>query len=121
MKKVNADAMRKVLMVKLMNALNADEFETLQNAGGAFSVPVVAQDGEEGYATVTVVMRDKDRDGNAYDGYADKAQYEADVLEKAVKALAREEASKAKQVAREAKDAAKAKAKADKEAAEVKA
>lgn len=108
MKKVNADAMRKMLMIKLMNFVDAEGMDALQNAGGSFSVPVVAEDGEEGYATISVVMRDKDRDGNPYDGYVDQAQYEAELLKKQVKADERARISLEKQAAREAKDAAKA-------------
>lgn len=117
MKKVNADAMRSMLVLLLAQTVKSNEMDVLPIAGGAFSVPVVAEDGEEGYATVTVVMRDKNRDGEPYDGYADKANYEQDLADRKAKEEARALASKAKQEARAAKDAAKAKAKADAEAA----
>lgn len=96
MNKKNANALRAAMAGVLVEALEAKEFEVLQVGSASYSIPVVAEDGEEGYATISVVMRDKDRDGEAYDGYLDAQMYKEHAEEVAAKAAERTRAAEQK-------------------------
>lgn len=115
MKKANKDALRAMVLEKTFHYWNEVEGEdTLPVSTGAFSMPVTSLDGEEGYATITVTMRDKDRQGNAYDGYAESEAFLAEQAENAEAAKVRAEnkarldaEKEARRLEREAKKLAK--------------
>ena len=111
MKKVNADTVRTNFTNHLQEALERWGYDTLPVEGG-YSVPVVAPDGEEGYVTVSVVVRGKNREGLEYDGYDDSAMYQEEQLEKAHLAKAKAQEKERKQALRDAKKAEKERAKA---------
>jgi hypothetical protein len=118
MNKVNKDFVRENIYVLLENAMRGADYEVLQVASGSFDVPVVDKDGEEGFATIKVIVRGKDRQGENYDGYAESEAYADAVARAKEKAEAREKASqekKAQAEARRLEKEAKAKAKAEKE------
>lgn len=65
------------------------------------ALPICIGD-EEGYATITVSIPTGSRDGEAYDGYEEAANYKFQLEEKAKKA-AEKEAEKARKIARDEK------------------
>ena len=110
MKKVAKDFVRAQVLERTTHYWSEVEGnEVLPVGSGSFSMPVVGPDGEEGFVTVTVVVRDKDREGNVYDGYADSKAYAEELADK--RRLAAEKAEeKARQAAlRAARKAAKEK------------
>ena len=111
MKKVNADAVRINFTNHLQEALERWGYETLPVEGG-YSVPVVAPDGEEGYVTVSIVVRGKNREGVEYDGYDDSAMYLEEQHEKTEFAKAKAQEKARKEALREEKKAEKERAKA---------
>lgn len=91
MKKSVKDFMRANVLERTMHYWNEVEGnDVLPVASGSFSMPVLGPEGEEGFVTVTVVVRDKDRADNVYDGYADSEAYLAEEADK--RRLAKEKA-----------------------------
>lgn len=110
MKKVAKDSVRSQVMEQLKASMEDAGSQVLVVGSGSFSVPVVSPDGEEGFVTVSVVVREKDRDGVAYDGFADAEAYAGELMDK-VRLKAEKLAEKERKAAlREAKKAEKAKA-----------
>jgi hypothetical protein len=79
--------------------------EVLRVGSNELAVPVLDEDGNEKWLVLTFKVPTGSRDGDAYDGYAMKEEYEMKLADKQAKAEA-----KAKKAA---KDQAKRKAKAD--------
>lgn len=100
---------------------NAGE-EVLRVGSNEIALPVVDSEGEERWLVLTFKVPTGSRDGEEYDGYSMKEDYEMKLAEKAAKAeeAARKKAEKIKKDAasRAAKAAAREKAKAEKEARE---
>ena len=97
-------------------------FEHLENVGeevlrvgsNELALPVVDSNGEERWLVVTFKVPTGSRDGDAYDGYSMKEDYEMKLAEKAAKAeakAAKAEKDKAKKA--KAEEKARAKAQAD--------
>lgn len=92
---------------------NAGE-EVLRVGSNEIALPVVDSNGEERWLVVTFKVPTGSRDGDAYDGYSMKEDYEMKLAEKAAKAeakAAKAEKDKAKRA--KAEEAARAKAQAD--------
>ena len=97
---------------------NAGE-EVLRVGSNEIALPVVDAEGEERWIVLTFKVPTGSRDGEEYDGYSMKEDYEMKLAEKAAKAeeAARKKAEKIKKDAasRAAKAAAREKAKAERE------
>lgn len=97
---------------------NAGE-EVLRVGSNEIALPVVDSEGEERWLVLTFKVPTGSRDGEEYDGYSMKEDYEMKLAEKAAKAeeAARKKAEKIKKDAasRAAKAAAREKAKAERE------
>ena len=93
--------------------------EVLRVGSNEIALPVVDTEGEERWLVVTFKVPTGSRDGEEYDGYSMKEDYEMKLAEKAAKAeeAARKKAEKIKKDAasRAAKAAAREKAKAERE------
>lgn len=91
------NALRTSEFEKLVTLLTENGYEVLQTKGAQFASPVVDMNGGERFIRVTLEVPKGDREGNAYDGYAEAQAFAADQLEKAEKASLRaEKAAKAK-------------------------
>ena len=113
MKKVNADQVRAQVLGMVDGVVSEANYELLVTGAGEVTIPVVANDGEEGFVTISVTVRGKNRDGAEYDGYAEAIAYQEDRIAKEQKDKVVAEAKALKQAQRDAK----AKEKADKEKA----
>ena len=93
--------------------------EVLRVGSNEIALPVVDTEGEERWLVLTFKVPTGSRDGEEYDGYSMKEDYEMKLAEKAAKAeeAARKKAEKIKKDAasRAAKAAAREKAKAERE------
>lgn len=92
---------------------NAGE-EVLRVGSNELALPVVDSNGEERWLVVTFKVPTGSREGDAYDGYSMKEDYEMKLAEKAAKAeakAAKAEKDKAKRA--KAEETARAKAQAD--------
>ena len=88
---------------------NAGE-EVLRVGSNEIALPVVDTNGEERWLVVTFKVPTGSRDGDAYDGYSMKEDYEMKLAEKAAKAeakAAKVEKDKAKREAKKAEAEAK--------------
>ena len=84
---------------------NAGE-EVLRVGSNEIALPVVDTNGEERWLVVTFKVPTGSRDGDAYDGYSMKEDYEMKLADKAAKAeakAAKAEKDKAKREAKKAK------------------
>ena len=97
------NALRQSEFSKLTDLLTANGYEVLVTKGAQVACPVVDEVGDDRFIRITLEVPKGDRDGNAYDGYAEAEAFTADQAEKAQKA---EEVAK-----RKAEKVAKAKAK----------
>lgn len=90
------NALRQAEFTKLTDLLTANGYEVLQTKGAQFASPVVDMNGGERFIRVTLEVPKGDREGNAYDGYAEAQAFTADQAEKALKAeeVARKKAEK---------------------------
>ena len=110
MKKVAKDFSRAQVLERTTHYWSEVEGnEVLPVASGSFSMPVVGPDGEEGFVTVTIVVRDKDREGNVYDGYADSQAYTEELADKRRLAAEKAEEKERQAALRAERKAAKAK------------
>jgi hypothetical protein len=90
---------------------NAGE-EVLRVGSNEIALPVVDTNGEERWLVVTFKVPTGSRDGDAYDGYSMKEDYEMKLADKAAKAeakAAKAEKDKAKREAKKAEAEAEAK------------
>lgn len=83
---------------------NAGE-EVLRVGSNEIALPVVDSNGEERWLVVTFKVPTGSRDGDAYDGYSMKEDYEMKLAEKAAKAKAKAEKAEKDKAKREAKKA----------------
>ena len=110
MKKVAKDFVRAQVLERTTHYWSEVEgIDVLPVASCSFSMPVGVPDGEEGFVTVTVVVRDKDREGNVNDGYADSKAYAAELADKRRLAAEKAEEKKRQAALRAARKAAKEK------------
>ena len=88
--------------------------EVLRVGSNELALPVVDADGNERWLVVTFKVPTGSRDGDAYDGYSMKEDYEMKLAEKAAKAEAKAaKAEKDKTKRAKAEEEARAKAQAD--------
>ena len=83
---------------------NAGE-EVLRVGSNELALPVVDSNGEERWLVVTFKVPTGSRDGDAYDGYSMKEDYEMKLAEKAAKAEAKAAKAEKDKAKREAKKA----------------
>ena len=83
---------------------NAGE-EVLRVGANEIALPVVDNNGEERWLVVTFKVPTGSRDGDAYDGYSMKEDYEMKLAEKAAKAEAKAAKAEKDKAKREAKKA----------------
>ena len=83
---------------------NAGE-EVLRVGSNEIALPVVDNNGEERWLVVTFKVPTGSRDGDAYDGYSMKEDYEMKLAEKAAKAEAKAAKAEKDKAKREAKKA----------------
>lgn len=81
---------------------NAGE-EVLRVGSNEIALPVVDSEGEERWLVLTFKVPTGSRDGDAYDGYSMKQDYEMKLQEKADKAAAKAEKAAKDKAKREAK------------------
>ena len=81
---------------------NAGE-EVLRVGSNEIALPVVDNNGEERWLVVTFKVPTGSRDGDAYDGYSMKEDYEMKLAEKAAKAEAKAAKAEKDKAKREAK------------------
>ena len=113
MEKRNEEVVRKEWVAKITDwakAAGIDAEDILRVKSNEIAIPVVTEDGDEGYVKITIVVPKGSRDGEAYDGYAEAESYAIMVKEDEVK---KAEAAK-KKAAKIARDAAARAAKANK-------
>lgn len=87
------NALRASEFNKLVTLLAENGYEVLQTKGAQFASPVVDMNGGERFIRITLEVPKGDREGNAYDGYAEAQVFAAEQAEKAIKA---EEAARKK-------------------------
>lgn len=107
------DETRAMYVEKLMSLMIAEGEDVARTGAGEFNMPVVLEDGTETWVVVKVSLPSGARDGEPYDGYDMRDEYELKQAEKADKAAeaARKKALKIERdkASRAAKAAAKAK------------
>ena len=96
------DGERKKLMEMVSHFFTEKGYETLDTGSNEICIPVVSESGEEGYVVLTFKIPKGSRDGEAYDGYAERDNYHFKLEENAKKAKERADA-KAKKIARDQK------------------
>lgn len=79
--------------------------EVLRVGSNEIALPVVDSNGEERWLVVTFKVPTGSRDGDAYDGYSMKEDYEMKLAEKAAKAEAKAAKAEKDKAKREAKKA----------------
>ena len=79
--------------------------EVLRVGSNELALPVVDNNGEERWLVVTFKVPTGSRDGDAYDGYSMKEDYEMKLAEKAAKAEAKAAKAEKDKAKREAKKA----------------
>lgn len=103
----NATAIRSAFVARLMSALEGEDLGFITS--NCFNLPVVAEDGEEGWVEITVKVPKED------DGYDKREEYRLKCETKAEKAAEAAKKKAAKVAADKAKREAKAAEKAVKE------
>lgn len=83
---------------------------------GKFAIPCTNDDGDDAWVTISLTVPKGTRDGDAYDGYAESADYARHQQEQAEKKAEAERIRAQKQAERERKKAEKEAAKAAKQA-----
>lgn len=96
------DGERKKLMEAVRGFFTEKEYEVLDTGSNELCIPVVSENGEEGYVVLTFKVPKGSRDGEAYNGYDERDNYHFKLEENARKAKERAEA-KAKKIARDQK------------------
>lgn len=84
------DAIRTQFMGAVRAMFEASKYDVLRTGSQEFAIPIVDEDGEEGYIVITFKIPKGSRDGTAYDGYELAEEYKrkvAETAEKKAKAL----------------------------------
>lgn len=100
-RKALRDAVKAQYMEKLMSML-AEQEDVGITASNEFNFPVVDAEGNEDFIVVKLVIPTGTREGDPYDGYGARNDYEINQKEKKEKAAKAAEA-KAKKIARDTK------------------
>ena len=96
------DALRKVWVEKVVEWLDSLEEEAIQYKANEICIPTLDADGNERYVQFVVKVPKGSRDGEEFDGYSMREEYEIKLKEKAEKAKADAE-KKAKKIERDKK------------------
>ena len=96
------DALRKVWVEKVVEWLESLEEEAIQYKANEICIPVLDEEGNERYVQFVVKVPKGSRDGEEFDGYSMREEYEIKLKEKAEKAKADAE-KKAKKIERDKK------------------
>lgn len=113
MANVSKKALNEEIKARYLEAVSAvftsQELEVLRVGSAEIAIPVLDKNGDEEWLVVTLKVPTGSRDGEAYDGYALRDEYDAKQAEKAEKARVAAEKKAAKiakdKAAREAKKA----------------
>lgn len=109
------DEVRNSIMKAISDLLNEKEYDVLVTGSQELCIPIVGDEGDEGYLVMTFKVPKGSRDGEAYDGYSMAEDYKMKLEAKAEKDRAKAE-EKAKKKARDEKlRQSKAEAKAKRE------
>ena len=100
--KTKFDNVRAEIIEEVRALFNAKQFDVLQTGSQELCLPVVGEEGEEGYLVLTFKVPQGSRDGDAYDGYAVAEEYRMKVEKNKAKAQASAE-KKAQKIARDQK------------------
>ena len=104
-KKQLHDALRVRYMTAVKAFLEAQGDEVLRTNSNEFALPCVDEEGNEEFIVLTFKVPTGSRDGDAYDGYSVKEDYEMKVAEKAARAEAKAAKAEKDKAKREAKKA----------------
>lgn len=96
------DSIRKRLTADVKTLFEGLQYEVLETGSQELCLPIVGEDGEEGYMVVTFKIPKGSRDGEPYDGYAMAEEYKLKCEAKAEKAKVAAAKKEAK-IARDAK------------------
>lgn len=96
------DKVRENLMEECKNLLEKSQYDVLRTASQELCIPIVGDDGEEGYLVMTFKVPKGSRDGDPYDGYSVAEEYKMKCEEKERKAKENAE-KKAKKIERDKK------------------
>ena len=102
MKLAIANALRAQYLGKLAEYLTANGEDVALIASNVINLPIVTEDGEEGWIEISVKVPKGTKD-EEYDGYARRDDYTMKCEEKAEK-QAKKEAEKAKKIAKKKKE-----------------
>lgn len=102
MKLAIANALRSQYLGKLSEYLTANGEDVALIASNIINLPIVTEDGEEGWIEISVKVPKGTKD-EEYDGYARRDDYTMKCEEKAEK-QAKKEAEKAKKIAKKKKE-----------------
>ena len=109
------DSVRDDVLARVKELLAKDN-DVLRTNSNELCIPIVAEDGDEGYLVLTFKVPTGSRDGDVYDGYSMAQDYEMKCAEKKAKAE-KSAQEKAKKIARNQKiREEKARLKAEREA-----
>lgn len=100
--KVLDDKLRRLWLANLANWLTEQGEEALQYKSNELCIPCVDEEGNEKWVQFIVKIPTGSRDGDEFDGYAMREEYEIQLREKAEKAKAQAE-KKAKKIERDRK------------------
>lgn len=113
--KTKFDGVRSEIMEKVSELLSKMDYDVLRTGSQEICIPIVGEEGEEGYLKMTFVIPKGERGGDPYNGYDERDAYSDKVRQDKEKAEAKAKA-KAEKIARDkALREAKAKAKAKRE------
>lgn len=107
------DKLRAKYLPLISEALAALGEEVLQTKNNEIAFPVVDEDGNEKFVTVTIKVPKGDRSGEPYDGYGEADSYRLHIAEQAEK-KAKAEKAKAEKIQRDIEYRAKQKANKEK-------
>lgn len=96
------DALRKMWVEKVVEWLESLEEEAIQYKANEICIPVLDEEGNERYVQFVVKVPKGSRDGEEFDGYSMREEYEIKLKEKEAKAKADAE-KKAKKIERDKK------------------
>lgn len=101
--KVLNEKIKNRFLKRITEFLENEEEEILRVKSNELALPVLDEDGNEKWMVITFKVPTGSRDGDSYDGYAMKQEYEINLAEKEEKARARAEKAAKDKAKREAK------------------
>lgn len=98
------NSLRELWMTNIINLID-DQYEVLRVGSGKLAIPVLDEENNEKWVTISVSVPKGSNDGEAYDGYGEAEAYTEAQVEKARKSAEREAEKVRKAQEREAKKA----------------